>query len=114
VLAPAAFALQVVVGYAVAADTCDSSRNGWTTLPLINLIAFTAIGAGLAISLGNFRRTRREGDGDHRAVQSSGRGRTRFLAYFGLCMSGVFALAVLVQLTSILVLHRCIGLPVLP
>lgn len=114
VLAPLAFAAQVVVSYAVAADTCVREGASQLGIAAVNLLALVAIVAGLLLSIGNYRRTRGEGAGNHRKVQSEGDGRTRFLAYCGLCSSGVFALAVIVQLTSVFVLHRCLGLPVLP
>ncbi|MBX7500409.1 hypothetical protein K3181_02980 [Qipengyuania sp. YG27] len=114
VLAPSAFALQVVVSYALAADACGEGGASLIGLAAINLVALALIIVGLGTSIANYRRTRSEGEGSHRAVQSQGDGRSRFLAYFGLCTSGVFALAVLVQLTSILVMHQCLGLPTLP
>ena len=105
--------MQVVLSYALAADTCARGATQ-AGIAAVNLAALAAIATGLAISIGNYRRTRDEGEGSHREVQSSGDGRSRFLAYFGLCASGVFGLAVLVQLASILVIHRCLGLPTLP
>ncbi|QGN54130.1 hypothetical protein [Novosphingobium sp. Gsoil 351] len=114
VLAPGAFAAQVIVSYALAAISCDGGGASRPIITGVNLLALVVIATGLIVSAGNFRRTRGEGKGGHRKVQSEGDGRTRFLAYFGLCASIVFALAVIVQLTSLIILHRCLGLPTLP
>ena len=113
-LAPLAYSLQVVGSYVVAANQCSPGRHANSVPVVINLIALAAIVVGLLIAIGNFRRTRREAPGNHGETQDIGEGRSRFLAYCGLCSSGIFALAVIIQLTSILLLHQCLGLPALP
>ncbi|MEO7680481.1 MAG: hypothetical protein ABIS14_07280 [Sphingomonas sp.] len=108
-LAPAAFALQVVASYIVAADACGAGRAPDLSLVVINLVALIATVAGLLVAIANFRATRAEKPGGHQDVQEIGEGRTRFLAYCGLCASGIFGLAVIIQLTSILTLSSCLG-----
>jgi hypothetical protein len=108
-LAPAAFSLQVVASYVVAALRCGSGDAPDFWLVAINLVALAAVVIGLAVAIANFRATRGEKTGSHQAVQEIGEGRTRFLAYCGLCASAIFGLAVIVQLTSILMLSACLG-----
>jgi hypothetical protein len=108
-LAPAAFALQVVASYIVAADACGAGRAPDLSLVMINLVALVVTVAGFLIAVANFRATRAEKPGSHHDIQEIGEGRTRFLAYCGLCASGIFGLAVIVQLTSILTLSACLG-----
>ncbi|MBV1691375.1 hypothetical protein KRR38_27750 [Novosphingobium sp. G106] len=108
-LAPAAFSLQVVASYVVAANGCGAGRppNFW--LVAINLAALTATIVGMGIAIANYRETRGEKRGDQKCVQEIGEGRTRFLAYCGLCASAIFGLAVVVQLTAIFTLSACLG-----
>lgn len=113
-LAPAAYALLIIAGYAVSAQQCQTQAHSNLAVWVIDLVAIIAILAGFGISLTNFMRTRGEGKGGHRQTQDIGDGRTRFLAYAGLCASAIFGLAALVQIAAILVIHRCLGLPALP
>jgi len=108
-LAPAAFSTQVVASYVIAALRCDVGSAPRILLILLNLMAVAATFGGAAIAIANFRATRDEKGGDHSRLQEVGDGRTRFLAYFGACASVLFGLAVLVQLTSIITLSRCVG-----
>jgi len=108
-LAPAAFSLQVIASYVVAADRCAVSDAPALSLVAINLLALLAVLTGLGIAIANFSATRSEKSGGHQATQEIGEGRTRFLAYCGLCASAIFGLAVIVQLTSILTLSACLG-----
>ncbi|MDH7974201.1 hypothetical protein QH494_18585 [Sphingomonas sp. AR_OL41] len=109
-LAPVAFSLQVIASYVVAAERCGAGSNPDIWLVAINLVALAAVVAGLAVAVVNFRATRSEKPGGHQAVQEIGEGRTRFLAYCGLCASAIFGLAVMVQFTSILTLSTCLGI----
>lgn len=113
-VAPLAFSLLVVAGYAAAADECEFSGHPNWLVVLIDIIGIGGIALGFLISISNYRAAREEADGGHRHTQDIGEGRTRFLAYAGLCASGIFALAAIVQLTSALLLDQCLGLPVLP
>ncbi|MEO6092800.1 MAG: hypothetical protein ABIT04_09475 [Novosphingobium sp.] len=108
-LAPIAFSLQVIASYVVAANGCGAGNapSGW--LVAINLAALAATIAGMALAIANFRATRDEKEGGHKHVQEIGEGRTRFLAYCGLCTSAIFGLAVIVQLTAITTLSACPG-----
>jgi len=108
-LAPIGYGAQVVIGYTIGAVGCARQLASWPVLLVVTVVALAAIFAGLAVSIGNFRRTRHEAEGDHARLQDRGEGRTRFLAYCGLCSSGIFASAALVQLASMIVLHQCVG-----
>lgn len=113
-LAPGAYALLVVLGYGISASACADQLRPGTPVLVLTALALAAIVAGLALSLGTFRRTRDEGEHGHAGTQDRGDGRTRFLAYAGLCGSGLFVLALLVQLTAFVLLGQCLGLPALP
>ncbi len=109
-LAPFAFSLQVIASYVIAANGCGAGAapSGW--LVAINLVALTATIAGITLAIANFRATQDEKAGGQKRVQEIGEGRTRFLAYCGLCGSAIFGLAVIVQLTAIFTLSACLGL----
>ncbi|HSQ95764.1 MAG TPA: hypothetical protein VLM18_06700 [Croceibacterium sp.] len=108
-LAPSAFSLQVVTSYVIAANGCaaGSSPSGW--LAAINLLAFAAVVAGMGIAIANFRATQSEKQGGQKRAQEVCEGRSRFIAFCGLCASAIFGLAVIVQLTAILTLSSCVG-----
>lgn len=108
-LAPVAFAAQVVASYVIAANMCATTFAPAPTLVIVNVTALAITASGLIIAILNFRATVGEKAGGQRHVQEIGEGRTRFLAYCGLCASGIFGLAVIVQLTSILTLSTCLG-----
>lgn len=108
-LAPAAFSLQVIVSYVVAANGCDAGSAPSIWLVAINVVALVATIAGIAVSIADYRATRDEKEGDQKRVQDVGEGRSRFLAYCGLCASAIFGLAVIVQLTAIFTLSACLG-----
>lgn len=108
-LAPAAFSVQVVASYVVAALGCGEEGAPRVLLIIVNLIAVAATFGGAGVAIANFRATRDEKNGGHSRLQEVGEGRTRFLAYFGVCASLLFGLAVLVQLTSIFTVSQCLG-----
>lgn len=109
-LGPGAFSVQVVASYVVAANRCSAGGAPDFWLVAINLVALALVMTGLGVAIVNFRATRGEKSGDHQALQEVGEGRTRFLAYCGLCASAIFCLAVIVQLTAILTLSACLGI----
>lgn len=108
-LAPAAFSLQVVVSYIVTAVGCGASDDARPILIAVNLLAVALTFGGGAIAFANYRVTRDEKAGRSSRTEEIGEGRTRFLAYFGLCASSVFGLAVLLQLTAVLIVSTCLG-----
>ncbi|MDY7524614.1 hypothetical protein [Sphingomonas sp. 10B4] len=108
-LAPAVFSLQVVVSYVVAAVGCGASDDARPILIAVNLLAVVLTFGGASIAFANYRATRHEKAGGSSRTEEIGEGRTRFLAYFGLCASSVFGLAVLLQLTAVLIVSTCLG-----
>lgn len=108
-LSPSAFLMQVIASYGVAANGCDAGAAPKLWLMAINLVALAATIAGMTIAIANFRATRDEKEGGQKRLQEVGEGRSRFLAYCGLCASAIFGLAVIVQLTAIFTLSACLG-----
>ena len=108
-LAPVAFVLQVTASYVVAALGCSASHAPANWLIGIDVFALGMTVAGIVIAAGNFRWTRNEKDGGQQQLQEVGEGRTRFLAYCGLCTSAMFSLGVIVQLLAIVMVSACVG-----
>jgi hypothetical protein len=111
-LAPASFALQIIVGYVVAARWCSAALQpqGWLLAIHATAVFGASIGMGLAWMI--WRRTREEKPGGASRAADRGEGRTRFLALCAVCSSLIFLLAVLMDLASVLMLGSCPGLPV--
>ena len=108
-LAPAAFSTQVVASYVIAALRCDVGSAPRILLILLNLMAVAATFGGAGMASAQFGGPRDEKGGGQRRRPEGGAGGPPVLAYFGACASVLFGLAVLVQLTSIITLSRCVG-----
>ena len=108
-LAPVAFVLQVTASYVVAALSCSTSHSPPNWLIGINVLALGMTVAGMVIAANNFQSTREEKDGDQRQLQEVGEGRSRFLAYCGICTSAMFGLGVIIQLLAIVMVSACVG-----
>ena len=100
-IAPAAFAANLQLGYLLVHPAC--LRNDLTPLHLVQILCLAAaLGGGLIA----WRALRREGaDG---SGEAAGRGdRSRFLAGLGVWSSGLFALVIVAQAVPSFVLHQC-------
>jgi hypothetical protein len=120
---PAAWIVQLVVGYGVASRLCrpgDAPRLvappwGWATehiwLTLLNIACLLlSLGAG-AVALGDWRRSREEKPGKAEAMLDVGEGRTRFLAGCGVLTSAAFAVAILFNTVSPTLIPACWRFP---
>jgi hypothetical protein len=105
-IAPLAFATQVIASYATAADSCAVGRAPRVALVGVNVAALLLIGASLVLSLANARAVKGAGGIQLHEV---GEGRTRFLVEFGLWMALLFAAATLIQLSAVFLLDICVG-----
>lgn len=105
-IAPLAFATQVIVSYALAADSCTVGRTPRVALVTTNLAALLLIGASLVLSLANARALK---GANGARLHEVGEGRTRFLVEFGLWMALLFAAATLIQLSAVFLLDICVG-----
>lgn len=116
--AAAAWSVQSLVNYVVAAHTCfprlyplDTPTIGraplWWITVIVSLVAL-AIGVlgGLA-ALRSWRATRHEKGGHAHWALETGEGRTRFMASAGLVTSGIFIIAILVNAASAIVVTPC-------
>jgi hypothetical protein len=98
--APLAWAAQLLLNYALAANACfprqtprTSPAPGWewlhSGLIAINLVALAIAIAATLVTAALWRRTREEAQGGHEQLIDVGHGRTRFFAIWGV-WSGVW------------------------
>jgi len=117
---PLAWFTQICAGYALASWPCfpgDQRREAplvrfaWTSSALTWVLIITTVVAVAAflVAWGSFRRTRDEGGGSYRHAMEIGSGRTRFLALWGMALSGGFAIATLMTAAGMVLLPRCAG-----
>jgi len=114
--APAAWSVQTLANYALAAHSCYpglTPRTGptfpslWGILMAISIgaVVVTLIATGVAIR--SWQRSRGEtGGGAHRSIET-GEGRTRFMATAGVMASITFFIASIAHLASILLVPPC-------
>ncbi|HEX6860759.1 MAG TPA: hypothetical protein VF138_11250 [Caulobacteraceae bacterium] len=118
--APAAWGLQFLIGYSLAAYACHPGRmaladvpEGWEWTRLFALVvnivaAGVALWAGL-VALSVWRATRREKDERSTRVLEAGEGRTRFLGVWGMLTSFGFLIAIIFDTVMILGAPACRG-----
>jgi hypothetical protein len=118
VAAPTAWAAQLVINYGLASHVCfpgDRPRTVFTTgegsiwlfLLTVEGIAVVIAFAGAMTAYRSWAATHAEAHGDTEDLVEAGRGRTRFLALWGLMTSLGFAVAILFSLTGPLVVPLC-------
>lgn len=103
---PLAWFIQLSVGYAL--TSCPVKQNPERGIVAIIYISclLTALGA-LFAAYRLFGRVREEGEGDHRHLLEIGGGRTRFLALWGVLLSGGFAGATAISLLWLILVPSC-------
>lgn len=117
---PVAWFVQFNAGYALASWPCfpgdhrmqvplDGYAWSWPTMVAIMIAGVVIALAALWVSWSNLQRTRNERPGGHAHLMQTGAGRTRFLALWGVMLSGGFAIASLVTGVAFAVLPRCAG-----
>lgn len=115
---PLAWAIQLVVGYGVASHVCFSGSApnvsasfAWgRAIPLllaVELVASLIAVSGAAVALRLWRATREEVEGGAEEMVEAGKGRTRFLALWGLMTSVGFLGAIMFSLIGLLVVPLC-------
>lgn len=116
--APLAWAAQLVLTYGVASHVCfggaaprAAASFNWTgatsVLLATQLIALAIALIGAAVAYRLWRATREEASGETHHMIEAGRGRTRFLALWGLMTSLGFAGAILFAAVGSLVVPLC-------
>lgn len=102
VIAPFAWALQVLIGYSVAAHACfptDISLDApvWGNLRAIvgatSVLLWILLGIGCGVAWWNWRATRPQSNVGAGQIIQKGTGRPRFMALCGVIVSGLFAIA---------------------
>lgn len=123
--APAAWSVQTLVNFTLAAHACYPGLYPLATPTVgalrgivfaVSLATIAVCIAATAVSWRTWRRTRAEAQqdtgsgaehGDVQALLETGAGRTRFMAMGGLLMSGVFLVASIVHLASLFLVTPC-------
>jgi hypothetical protein len=114
--APLAWSLQSIGGYAISSEACypgDTPRltpmfNGLTSLLLgINFAALLIEALALIIAYRSWAATRHEQGGTPQHLIERGEGRTRFLAMWGILVSGAFIIATLFSTTALMLSPVC-------
>jgi hypothetical protein len=117
-LAPTAWAIQLVVNYGLASYVCFPQETprfsplpGWeglrSALVIINVVALIAAVAGIALSFRNWRLSGAEARGGHGKLLEAGEGRTRFLAVWGLWSGVWFLIAILFNTIALVGVPLC-------
>jgi len=116
---PAAWILQLVIGYGVASHLCFPRETPylsglparWAPEPAwliaVNLACLCLAMGGASASYRNWRRTRPAKGGSAETVLEPGEGRTRFVATCGILAGAGFALAILFDTAEPLVIAAC-------
>ena len=116
--APAAWALHLLVSYALSSFACFPKGEAvrapiWTALrPLLWSIDIVAIAIGIVAGLVAWRswqRSQQEARGGAHTLIDAGEGRTRFLALCGMLASGGFLLALAFASVGLIVVPACAG-----
>jgi hypothetical protein len=115
---PAAWFLQLNVGYAIMSQPCFPGATRvigspvgfeWTA-PAALAVYFVCLAIAFAaflVAWRSFRMTRGEVEGGHRHALEVGSGRTRFLALWGMLASGGFTVVILANIVGLLVVPPC-------
>ena len=115
---PLAWFLQLCVGYALASWPCfpgatpvlvPAPAYQWTFVAMIASLAAGVVIAltALLFSWRALASTKKESAGGHSHLMDVGVGRTRFMALWGVFLSGGFALATMSTAIAFMVLPRC-------
>ena len=113
---PAAWSVQLLVNYPLAAHSCypgsvplttPTFGGLWTALVAVNvLMLLTTLAAGTT-AIVIWRRARDRTASSHDPVLEDAGGRVRFMAYSGMLVSGLFLLAVLMSAFPLFIVPMC-------
>lgn len=117
---PLAWFAQLCAGYALASWACfpkdqrrlvpaDAYAWTWNAMIVVSIAAFVVALIAFLVSRRLHLRTRDERAVHHDQVLEAGRGRTHFLALWGMLAGGGFAVAVAFTGVFLIVLPRCAG-----
>jgi len=116
VLAPLAWALEVLIGYSLAAHACYPTDVAlaaptWSNLRAVvegvSIALWLLLFVGAAIAWSNWKATRPQSNVEPHRIVQSGDGRPRFMALCGVVVSGLFAVVLLFTSVGILWVPSC-------
>jgi hypothetical protein len=116
VLAPLAWALEVLIGYSLAAQACYPTEVAlaaptWSNLRAVvegvSIALWLLLFVGAAIAWSNWKATRPQSNVEPHRIVQSGDGRPRFMALCGVVVSGLFAVVLLFTSVGILWVPSC-------
>ena len=84
---------------------------GWTSFaqPIVTLLALAAMAVACMVAMRACKATRPDGGEDHHDLIDPGGERTRFIAFWGICLNLGFAIATLLDLAAVAMVPRCAG-----
>jgi hypothetical protein len=117
---PLAWFLQLCAGYGLASWSCfPKDQRGllpiagaswtWPTMIVLFIVSVVIALAAFFASWRIYARIRDETGGGPGHLLEAGSGRTRFIALWGMLLSGGFAIATVLDTVAFLVLPRCAG-----
>ena len=116
--APAAWALQTIVDYALVSHFCfpgDMPRRASTFGALratgiaVSVLVVVVTLLALAAAVRSWRATRHGHDAEHHELLEVGEGRARFMAFAGVLLSAVFLFAVLMNALPLITNAMCMA-----
>ncbi len=116
VIAPLAWALQMLIGYGLSAHACyptDIALSAPLWGDLRTILGAVSVGLWLLLAVGwfiawrNWKATRVDSNADAQRIVQSGAGRARFMALCGLIVSSLFAVVQLFTSVGILWVPGC-------
>lgn len=114
--APAAWSLQLLINYTVTAHFCypkdlplaaPTYGGMWTIAVVVNVVMILVALAAGATAIVSWRTSRDEMIGRHNELLEDGTGRTRFMSYSGMLVSGLFLLALIMSAMPLFIVPVC-------
>ncbi|HKO16137.1 MAG TPA: hypothetical protein VJU87_07855 [Gemmatimonadaceae bacterium] len=114
--APAAWALELIVNYALASHFCFPSdtplatptwRGTRLTTGIVSVVLVLVCVAALWTAVSAWRSTRAGHTAEHHHVGETGEGRVRFMAFAGILLSSVFLYGALMNAVPVMVMPLC-------
>jgi MFS family permease len=111
-----AWSIQMLVNSALVSHSCYPEREPLTTPSLggtwgitigVSVLALVIGGAALLTAVRSWRATQHELEGTQHGLLETGEGRTRFMAFAGILLSGLFTMAIILNAVALFTTHPC-------